>query len=69
MTTPVKTYQNISFQELIAFSEQNPHRSVPLKMQEVKPQGVFLNSIQPSACFESSVFYKKPHSCFVSLGV
>jgi hypothetical protein len=36
MTTPVKTYQNISFQELIAFSEQNPHRSVPLKMQEVK---------------------------------
>lgn len=35
MTTPVKTYQNVSFQELIAFSEQNPHRSVTLKRQEV----------------------------------
>jgi hypothetical protein len=36
MTTPVKTYQNVSFQELIAFSEHNPHRSTTLKRQEVK---------------------------------
>ena len=33
---PVKTYQNLSFNELIAFSEQNPNRTASLKMQEVK---------------------------------
>ena len=33
---PVKTYQNISFKELIACSEQNPHRSAVLKIEEVK---------------------------------
>jgi len=36
MTTPIKTYQNISFAELIAFSEHNPNRSATLKRQEVK---------------------------------
>jgi len=38
MTTPAKIYQNVSFQELIAFSEQNPNRSATLKMQEVAHQ-------------------------------
>ena len=31
-----KTYQNVSFNELITFSEQNPNRSASLKMEEVK---------------------------------
>jgi len=34
--TPIKTYQNVSFKDLIAFSEQNPNRSTVLKMEEVK---------------------------------
>jgi len=36
MTTPVKIYQNVSFAELLAFSENNPNRSTTLKRQEVK---------------------------------
>ena len=36
MTTPVKIYQNVSFGDLIACSQQNPNRSVTLKKQEVK---------------------------------
>jgi len=34
--TPVKTYQNVSYKELLAFSEQNPHRTANLKIEEVK---------------------------------
>lgn len=36
MTTPAKVYQNVSFTDLIAFSENNPNRSATLKRQEVK---------------------------------
>jgi hypothetical protein len=36
MTTPVKQYQNVSFRELIQFSQQNPNRNralVPIEIQ------------------------------------
>jgi hypothetical protein len=35
MTTPIKQYQNISFKELIAFSENNPNRNRNLDSIEV----------------------------------
>jgi hypothetical protein len=40
MTTPIKQYQNVSFKELISYSENNPNRSRALdsiEIQSVKP--------------------------------
>jgi len=40
MTTPVKQYQNVSFKELISYSENNPNRNRTLdsiEIQSVKP--------------------------------
>lgn len=35
MTTPAKKYQNVSYRELISFSEQNPNRHRVLESIEV----------------------------------
>jgi hypothetical protein len=37
MTTPVKQYQNVSFKELIAYSENNPNRDRALDSIEIIP--------------------------------
>jgi hypothetical protein len=40
MTTPMKQYQNVSFQELLQFSQQNPHRAQilePIEIHASKP--------------------------------
>jgi hypothetical protein len=37
MTTPVKQYQNVSFKELIAYSENNPNRTRTLESIEIQP--------------------------------
>jgi len=40
MTTPVKQYQNVSFQELINYAENNPNRNrtlVSIEIQTIKP--------------------------------
>ena len=37
MTTPVKQYQNVSFKELIAYSEKNPNRNRSLESIEIIP--------------------------------
>jgi hypothetical protein len=36
MTTPVKQYQNVSFQELLTFSHQNPNRTRTLESIEIQ---------------------------------
>ena len=60
MTTPVKKYQNVSYKELVAFSEHNPNRSrtlvslaqVPLKvdtsLDKLGLKGYTAASISPS---------------------
>ena len=37
MTTPVKVYQNVSYKELVSFSEQNPNRHRVLEPIEIQP--------------------------------
>jgi hypothetical protein len=37
MTTPAKKYQNVSYKELIEYSEQNPHRGRTLAPIEIPP--------------------------------
>ena len=37
MTTPAKKYQNVSYQELIDYAEQNPHRGRTLAPIEIPP--------------------------------
>ena len=37
MTTPAKKYQNVSYKELIDYSEQNPHRGRTLAPIEIPP--------------------------------
>jgi hypothetical protein len=37
MTTPIKQYQNVSFKELIAYSEKNPNRNRALESIEIVP--------------------------------
>ena len=37
MTTPVKQYQNVSFKELITYSENNPNRDRTLDSIEIQP--------------------------------
>jgi hypothetical protein len=35
MTTPVKQYQNVSFKELLSYSENNPNRTRTLDSIEI----------------------------------
>ena len=37
MTTPVRVYQNVSYQELIRYAETNPHRARTLDSMEICP--------------------------------
>ena len=37
MTTPAKQYQNVSYKELIAYSENNPNRTRKLESTEILP--------------------------------
>ena len=72
MTTPVKKYQNVSYKELIAFSEQNPNRDRAListshslapdtSLDKLGLQGYTASTITPSGILSILACIADPH--------